>query len=305
LVTRVHFDERGAGFYSLGTAKATRLPAALICTSGTAAVNFYPAIVEASQSGIPLIVLTADRPAHLRDTAAPQTIDQIHLYGSYVRWFVDLPCPGSDIPPEFILTTVDQAVARAMREELGPVHINCQFDEPLVPDGPRIKGLQRSGLPERWLKGNRPFTDYVVPQESTELSALGDLSSAVEEADSGIVVVGGIHPSEQSEIAGLARSLDWPIVGDIQSGLRFGSDESLTLTSHHDLYLRAATVSERLRPDTIIHFGTQPTSKALVEYLAGSGAYYARISSDPRRQDPFHSIATHVCAPPDIVAARR
>jgi len=129
----VHFDERGCGYFVLGHAKRDMQPAALVTTSGTAVANCMPAVVEASMSGVPMIVLTADRPSALRDTGANQTIEQNRMFDGYVRWFFELPPPHPDVDPALVLTTVDQAVHRA-RTDRGPVHLNLPFAEPLLTD---------------------------------------------------------------------------------------------------------------------------------------------------------------------------
>jgi len=132
----MHVDERATAFSALGYARATGRPAAWITTSGTALANGFPAIVEASLEAVPMLLLTADRPPELRDTDANQTIRQDHLFGSHARWFLDIPTPSDDIPPGWLLSTVDEAVRRA---RTGPVHLNCMYRKPLVPepaDGP-------------------------------------------------------------------------------------------------------------------------------------------------------------------------
>ena len=134
LTSIVHFDERGTAFFGLGVAKARRFPSVLISTSGTAIANFLPAIIEASQDSTPLLILTADRPPELRSTGANQTIDQTKIYGHYVRWTFELPCPTLEIKPEMVLTTLDQAIYRTLRNPSGPVHLNCMFREPFLPD---------------------------------------------------------------------------------------------------------------------------------------------------------------------------
>ncbi|MBN1465468.1 2-succinyl-5-enolpyruvyl-6-hydroxy-3-cyclohexene-1-carboxylic-acid synthase, partial [candidate division KSB1 bacterium] len=126
-------DERGAAYMAVGYAKATGTPAALLCTSGTAAANYYPAIIEASMAEAPLIVLTADRPYELLDTGANQTIDQQHLFGRYARWSFNLPPPSNDLSPCFLLTTIDQAIYRSTLAPAGPVHLNCMFRELTTP----------------------------------------------------------------------------------------------------------------------------------------------------------------------------
>src|SRR3989338_1703632 len=131
----IHFDERGVPFHALGYVAATRKPCALICTSGTAVANFFPAIIEATKKKLPLIVLTADRPPEFMKSGADQTIDQSAIFGNYCKWQFDFPCPTEEINPEFVLTTIDQAVFQAKSMIPGPVHINCMFREPLAPVG--------------------------------------------------------------------------------------------------------------------------------------------------------------------------
>src|SRR4051812_45570691 len=130
----MHLDERSASYFALGLARATRRPVALLATSGTAAANFLPAVVEASLARVPLVVLTADRPHELRDVGAAQTIDQIRLYGDHARWFFDLPEPEPTPEHERLVRTVAaRAVGTAAAEPAGPVHVNWPFREPLVP----------------------------------------------------------------------------------------------------------------------------------------------------------------------------
>nr|MBA3389279.1 2-succinyl-5-enolpyruvyl-6-hydroxy-3-cyclohexene-1-carboxylic-acid synthase [Rubrobacter sp.] len=130
----VHFDERGTAFAALGYARATGRPAVWITTSGTAVANGLPAVVEASVDGVPMILLTADRPPELRQTGANQTVDQPDIFGDFVRWRFDLPAPDLSVDPAMVLTTVDQAAYRAVRAPRGPVHLNLMFREPFLPD---------------------------------------------------------------------------------------------------------------------------------------------------------------------------
>src|SRR2546421_7433958 len=133
----IHVDERSAAFFALGLGKASGMPVALVCTSGTAAANFLPAIIEARYGRVPLLVLTADRPPELRDNGAPQAIDQIHLYGGNVKWFVEMPLPDAAEPTlRYLRATAARAVATALEGPAGPVHLNLPFREPLVPPSP-------------------------------------------------------------------------------------------------------------------------------------------------------------------------
>src|SRR5215467_8854512 len=133
--TWMHVDERSAAFFGLGMAKQLRQPVALLCTSGTAAANFLPALVEATLSHVPLLVLTADRPHELRDNGAPQSIDQIRLYGPYAKWFVEVALPeATNAALRYIRTIADRAVDAAQANPAGPVQLNFPFREPLTPE---------------------------------------------------------------------------------------------------------------------------------------------------------------------------
>ncbi|NIR47646.1 2-succinyl-5-enolpyruvyl-6-hydroxy-3-cyclohexene-1-carboxylic-acid synthase, partial [candidate division KSB1 bacterium] len=150
---QIMYDERSAAFFALGYVRATEKPAVLICTSGTAAANYYPAIIEAAMDYLPMIILSADRPPELRDTAANQTIRQPNLYSDYVKWKFDMPCPDLNIPPAMVLTTVDQLVYQSMRAPGGPVHLNCMFREPLAPIKAEVNPAYFNGL-KKWQAGN-------------------------------------------------------------------------------------------------------------------------------------------------------
>ena len=208
----VHFDERGSAFHALGYVSATRKPCAIITTSGTAAANLFPAIIEASKKKIPLIVMTADRPPELRFTGAHQTIDQTKIYGEYVRWYFDLPCPTPDIPPEFILTTVDQAVSRAKGNPGGPVHLNCMFREPLAPIKKTFRVSTYTQSIKAWQTGNSIYTKYVLPKLDLEQSDINHISSAIGKIRSGIIIAGKLSTrEEQKAILKISERLNWPI----------------------------------------------------------------------------------------------
>ena len=164
----VHFDERGLAFHAMGYSAAAKKPAVLICTSGTAAANFFPAVIEASKKKLPLIVITADRPPELRQTGAVQTIDQVGLFGKYAQWAMDMPCPDIKINPQFVLTTIDQAWYQAVRNR-GVAHINCMFRQPLslVKTSEDLKGYIKPL--NRWAQSKAPYTDYVTGFESMAL----------------------------------------------------------------------------------------------------------------------------------------
>jgi 2-succinyl-5-enolpyruvyl-6-hydroxy-3-cyclohexene-1-carboxylate synthase len=293
--TVVHLDERGVAFYAIGCAKANGQPAALICTSGTAVANYLPAVIEASTSSVPLIILSADRPVELRDTGANQTVDQVGIYGKYTRWSFDLPSPSCEVPAEFVLTTVDQLAYRAKRVPSGPVQLNCMFTEPLTPeaDNSIIPGYQeRIG---GWNEADTPYTDYVPSLFMPVDSSLNGVRAALMRSRRGVIVCGGLDCfSNNNTISKLAENLRMPLLADISSGLRFGNPSSDNLVTHYDLFLRDALFTENHRPDLILHFGGPVVSKELNGYLEGSRAEHIVVNRTPFRQDPGHSVRLRV-----------
>ncbi|MGA9227340.1 MAG: 2-succinyl-5-enolpyruvyl-6-hydroxy-3-cyclohexene-1-carboxylic-acid synthase, partial [Mesobacillus sp.] len=170
----VHVDERSASFFALGIAKATSRPVALLCTSGTAAANYYPAVIEARISRVPLIVLTADRPHELRDVGAPQAIDQIHLYGKNVKWFVEMAPPEkTDEMIRYARTVCARAAATASSYPAGPVHLNFPFREPLIPkmDEGLFEVTERSGGYVDIHTGHLSLSDEVFEKISEDFSS--------------------------------------------------------------------------------------------------------------------------------------
>ncbi|MFH1374480.1 MAG: 2-succinyl-5-enolpyruvyl-6-hydroxy-3-cyclohexene-1-carboxylic-acid synthase [bacterium] len=291
----VHYDERGAAFHGLGYARATRLPTALICTSGTAAANFMPAVVEAEMDMVPLILLTADRPPELRHTGANQTIDQVHLYGRYARWFCDLPCPDLDIVPEFVLTTIDQAVHYARRTPAGPVHINCMFREPLVPVGEKSDFSNYLTPVARWTQDSEPFTQYVATETVTDKESILQVAKAINSVERGLLVVGQLHRRENRQaVADLAQQIKWPVLPDIASGLRLSADNQ-NVMAYYDQLLLSDTFTAVNRPQAVLHFGGVPTSKRLQQFLkACQPEIYIHVANHPRRHDPDHRITMRI-----------
>ena len=219
----IHFDERGSAFRALGIASAMRKPCVVITTSGTAAANVFPAVIEASKKKVPLIILTADRPPELRFTGAHQTIDQNKMYGEYVRWFFDLPCPTEAIALEFILTTIDQAISRAKGNPGGPVHINCMYREPLIGAGLKSTPTYLKTICN-WEKDTSPYTQYVPSNAHLDQNAIKELIDKIENIKSGIIVVGKLSSlKEQKSVLKLTEKLNWPVFADISSGLRLGN----------------------------------------------------------------------------------
>ncbi len=209
ITVHVHLDERSSAFFALGLAKALRKPVAVACTSGTAAAELFPAVVEASQSRVPLYLLTADRPPRLRGTGANQTIDQVRLFGTYTCAYLSPPVPGSTDDALAWRRIGREAVAACGGPQPGPVHVNCSFEEPLVPTGDVVDVPARE--PARVERADR----HPEPLAADVDRAARELSGA-----RGVVVAGSNWWMASSEVALLAQRLGWPLLAEPTSGLR-------------------------------------------------------------------------------------
>lgn len=285
--TTVHVDERGLGFYAVGAARASGAPVAVICTSGTAATNLLPAVVEASMDGVPLLLLTADRPAELRDAGANQTIIQPRLFGAHVRWEIDLPSPDPQFPPAALQTALAHAVHCSRAPPAGPVHLNFPLREPLLPESHRAS---RTGCAIRRV----PLTRHHAAPPPQPWPATHPLAATLAAARRGLLIVGRLHDAaERAAAESLAAKLGWPTHADIASGLRATRAPGPWLR-HCDLLL-GATDAASLAPDCVLHVGGTFTSKRLWQHLATTRpARYIRVSADPRRLDPLHAVTDRV-----------
>ncbi|MFB6110869.1 MAG: 2-succinyl-5-enolpyruvyl-6-hydroxy-3-cyclohexene-1-carboxylic-acid synthase [Halodesulfurarchaeum sp.] len=274
LTTDTHLDERSAGFYALGYGKRRGEPAALISTSGTAAVNFHPAVVEAHQSRTPLVVLTADRPPELQDSGANQTIDQTDLYGTATRFDRTLPTPDAqDRTLRSLRTTVGRAVAATEPPNPGPVHLNVPFRKPLAPIEEPDQHLPDAGLGAEGRDG--PYVTAHGGSMSPSESATEAVETAIEGADRGLLVAGPLAPDSAREaaIAELARRTGFPLLADPLSNVRYGDHpDAVTVCGGYDGYLGTRGTADWPDPDVILRFGASPTSKPLRRYLEAADA---------------------------------
>lgn len=298
-----HPDERAAAFVALGYGRATGRPAALVCTSGTAVANYYPALIEACIACVPMVVVTADRPIRVRDARTDQVIDQTRVFGDYVRWSFDFPEPYPDFAVEHILGAIDQAVYRATSAPSGPVHLNCCFSKPLVSE-PSEKPLYRiTERLKKWEREEAPFTTYVGDSSaSQDLSPLIDCLAGKKR---GVIICGGLDASRPREpIFSLATTLGWPIVADITSSLRFGPKKGAFVAAHADLYLASQEIREKFRPDCILHFGGEPVNNGVLSYFEQSSCDYILVNDHPFRQDPRQTVSLRVNQRPDRLASQ-
>lgn len=268
----MHVDERSAAFFALGMAKRLHRPVAIVCTSGTAAANFLPAVVEAKLSHIPLLILTADRPHELRDCGAPQSIDQNRLYGTYAKWFVDVALPeATNEALRYIRTLAGRATTLAQAVPAGPVHLNFPFREPLVPELIADQALppQRDTLVWRGRPDNTPYVQVydallAAPGNAT-IAHLAELTRATRR---GLIIVGPYDdPTLAEPLVQLAHSLSYPILADPLSQVRCGAHVSEIVLSSYDAFLRIDAFVERTQPELILRFGAMPTSKPVLLYL--------------------------------------
>ncbi len=266
-----HLDERSAAFFALGRSRRTGEPTALICTSGTAAANFHPAVMEANEGRVPLVVLTADRPPELHDSGANQTTEQANLYGNAVRYHRTLPEPepkGRKLRSLRVIAS--QAVNAATDTPSGPVHLNVPFRKPLEP-------IPVEGDIPAELGGSNPLAiegrdgSYVnTTRGSPQLSSgqVDALAQTLDEADRGLIVCGPERQSTPAReaLAKLAEKTGFPVLADPLSGLRFGSHvPSTPICGGHGSYLDGI---EWPAPDVVLRYGASPTSKVLRKYLA-------------------------------------
>jgi len=291
----IHFDERASAFHALGYTSATKQPSVIITTSGTAVANVFPAIVEASKKKIPLIVITADRPPELRLTGANQTIDQVKIFGNYVRWQVDLPCPTIKIQPEFVLTTIDQALFQAQHNPAGPIHINCMFREPLAPiaDNTNTKVYLKSI--EHWQKVKHSYTQYVKGESQLNKQSIAEIKKRLSAIKSGLMVVGKLSSDdERQSVLQLAEKLNWPIFPDISSGLRLGNPHP-KLIHYFDQILVSNKMLKQLHIDGVLHIGGRITSKRWYDFIEQSKPKeYITVLNHPLRNDPLHAVTYRV-----------
>jgi 2-succinyl-5-enolpyruvyl-6-hydroxy-3-cyclohexene-1-carboxylate synthase len=298
-------DERSAAFFALGVARRTGLPVALICTSGTAGANFYPALIEARESLVPLLVLTADRPPELRHCHAGQAINQVNLYGSYPNWQAELAIPT--VEPRmlaYLRQTVLHGWERSQFPTPGPVHLNIPFREPLVPlSDPAVEYLSQSFDEAQFFSMVRPS----VTRAGGQSLALADLPLQTWlECDRGLIVAGPAIPHCAEiycqAIGQLSQALGWPVLAEGLSPLRNYADLNPHLISTYDIALRNNEGAAQLKPNQVIRIGEPPTSKILRLWLQELDVPQWMIEPSDQNVDPLHSTAVHLRVTVEAIA---
>lgn len=277
-----HFDERGLAFFALGIAKSTQSPVAIIVTSGTAAANLYPAIIEARQTGVDLIVLTADRPPELWECGANQAILQQNMFGEYPVANVNLPKPQADFAPQWLISTIEQACFQQQLQH-GVVHINVPFAEPLydatneaVDNHPWLQPIQR------WLAQPKHWVKHEMQQQEVLMHENWDHWRTKR----GVIVVGQLPAEQAMGINTWATTMGWVLLTDIQSGVQ-------PSTPYEDIWLANHTVREKLlQADIVIQFGSRFVSKRISQFLQAFKGEFWIVEQTNKAVDPYHHAHT-------------
>jgi 2-succinyl-5-enolpyruvyl-6-hydroxy-3-cyclohexene-1-carboxylate synthase len=323
----VHLDERSAGFFALGAAKRSGRAVVVLCTSGTAAANLHPAVLEADLARTPLLVLTADRPPELRGTGANQATDQLKLYGSAVRWFCEVGVPADDPGAgRYWRSLASRAWAEATGPPAGPVHLNLAFADPLVPldppdteegrrlarapstseGGPRSTGEPATGgwprlggEPAAGRAGGAPWTAAPAGVRSAAPGDVAGLAEAVRANPNGLLVAGWGADLDPAAVDAFAAASGWPVLADPLSGARRGP----AAISTYDGLVRAPRFAAAHRPGLVVRVGGAPTSKALTRWLDET---VPQVLVDPSGgwSDPARAATLRLTADPsDLLAA--
>lgn len=279
-------DERSAAFFALGLARQTQRPVVLLCTSGTAGANYFPAIVEARESGVPLIVITADRPPEMRECRSGQTIDQQKLFGGYVNFYHELSVPEASVALlRYLRQTVAHAVERAQWPVGGPVHLNAPFRDPLPPTKDEIAEVLKGEITEKFFAHLEAGGAAVAAARSVSLGGRG------------IIVAGQTRVADLAgyarAVGKLAKRLGWPVLADALSPLRNFAALVPGLVTRYDVIARSAEWTKELQPSQVLCLHDWPTSKALRQWLQAGDVPVAFVTTRADNPDALHS-ATRV-----------
>ena len=307
-------DERGAGFRAIGYARQNGRPVAVITSSGTAVANLYPSVVEASSDGVPLLLITADRPYESRDTGSNQSIDQVKIFSaSYVRWFRDIPPPLDDVPVSLALSDANHAVTLS-KQLMGPVHLNVQFRENLAPDGGPIRNDDRIGSTTkfnnqrftdvpgflRWSRSGNRWQDTFYPNNNVHHSVL-EVAELISKSRRGIIVTGNLRGAQldgdgtdliAGTIAHFAKVIGFPILASVQSGALRREYPVIPYAEH---LLKNPLVSNGMQPDLILQLGTPLISTEISSVIKSNpSAKHVLVQqlTPYERADPDHTV-TH------------
>ncbi len=288
-------DERSAAFFALGIAKRTHLPVALICTSGTAGANFYPAVIEAKESQVPLLIFTGDRPPELRNCHAGQTIDQVKLYGNYCNWYTELSLPSVEMKMlSYLRQTIISAWDHSLVPYWGVVHVNCPFREPLAPIfdpelEPLFSKINFADFFANIYRGDKELLNgyYVCDYLNQWLSK-----------PKGIIIAGVFNTNNTylycNQIFSLSEIFNYPVLAEALSPFRNKARGFPNLINTYDILLRNTQIANELVPDVVIQIGEFPTSKELRAWLEDSQVEHFVIDNRSDNLDPLHNNTHYI-----------
>jgi len=287
--THTHFDERGLGFFALGMSRASQKPVVVITTSGTAVANLYPAVIEAKQSAIPLIILSADRPPELINCGANQAIEQHNIFAHYPVFFAQVASATTKIKPNYLLTTIDQGLIR-QKNDPAPVHFNLAFSEPLYPQEIQINYQEYLSPLKSWLNSERVFTDY----RKAQIELVPQVDNALQNKKVLVIVARGQNREEAQAVAEFAQTFHYPLLADIQSSICQAENNLF----YYDPLLIDNRFKKRLdEADIIIQFGDQLISKRLSQFINQFQGDYWLVKEGEQRIDPDHNVTTRFNLP--------
>jgi 2-succinyl-5-enolpyruvyl-6-hydroxy-3-cyclohexene-1-carboxylate synthase len=277
----VHFDERGLGFLALGICQASQKPVVIITTSGTAVANLYPAVIEARQSGLPLIIISADRPATLIDCGANQSIEQQHIFANYPTFFAQIVQPSNEIPANYLLTTIDHGLNRQQNQP-GPIHFNIAFAEPLYPTSEIVDYQLYLSCLKTWQTNGLPFTQFM----KNKYMALSKSSELTEKKV--IVIMGKMNNQKQENaVSQFCKQNNIVLFTDIQSSQCSATNN----LNYYDLLLINNNFKRLLQQaDVIVQFGEQLVSKRLITFMNTFIGKLQLINPGETRIDPNHQL---------------
>lgn len=294
-------DERSAAFFALGIAKKNNIPVVLICTSGTAVANFFPAIIEARESKIPLLVLSADRPPELRHCHAGQTIDQVKIFGNYPNWYTELVTPSLVIKElEYLRNTIIHAYKATLSPTPGVVHLNIPLREPLTPiSQPETELLSSIINLQTFFTNCQKF--HLPHQQLSYPVFIQQCQDWIKNNTKGVIIAGLAQPINAQEaeeychaIAILSQTLEFPVLGEGLSPIRNYASLNSCLVSTYDIILRHQELATELTPEIVIQIGELPTSKQLRQWLEKTAAPRWIITPDHDNFDPLHGHSQYV-----------
>ncbi|MBI9070985.1 MAG: 2-succinyl-5-enolpyruvyl-6-hydroxy-3-cyclohexene-1-carboxylic-acid synthase [Melioribacteraceae bacterium] len=284
--TFVNIDERSSGFFALGLAMESDSPVAVVTTSGTAVAELYPAIIEAYQQKVPLIICTADRPPELKNCGANQTIDQNNIFANHINWFYDLGLPElNEVRLNHLRSIAEKAFISSFLANRGPVHLNFPFSKPLEPDS------FTDTIQQKIISGSQRFNDLSdLKEEHIPYRQISNLAGNIINISEGIIICGsGDYRNSKADIINLSLKLGYPIFSDAASSLKFGNQATENIIINHTAFLRSNKFRDSNHPKIIIHFGSAPTSKVMLDYFKHAEADKYLVNKYDEWKDPSNT----------------